>query len=131
MSVMIRAKDSGRTNMTTVIFKEFTFAAAHCLKGLDDGHPCTVLHGHNYKVRLEIEGTPDPQTGMVMDFAKIKEVVAPLIEQLDHSTLNDSMPVTTSECLAAFFADRLRDDLTGLRRVEVRETPTCGAIVYL
>ena len=117
--------------MTTTIFKEFTFAAAHCLKGLDDGHPCTVLHGHNYRVRLEIEGTPDPQTGMVMDFAKIKEVVAPLIERLDHSTLNDSMPVTTSECVAVWFADRLRDDLPGLSRVEVRETPTCGAFVML
>jgi len=109
------------------VFKEFSFSAAHCLDGMPEGHPCKAVHGHNYKVRLEVQGKKD-NAGMVVDFREIKNKVQPLIDQLDHSNLNDIMPVTTSEGIAEWFYLQLRDKLPGLVKIEIRETDTCGAV---
>jgi 6-pyruvoyltetrahydropterin/6-carboxytetrahydropterin synthase len=46
---------------------------------------CANLHGHTYTIKIELWGDPDPTTGMLMDFGKIKEVVA----KFDHEVLND------------------------------------------
>lgn len=45
---------------------------------------CKNLHGHSYKLRLEIEGEPDEQ-GMLIDFYDVKKIVNPIIENLDHA----------------------------------------------
>ena len=42
--------------MTTEIFKEFTFEAAHKLPNVPEGHKCGRLHGHSFVVRLYITG---------------------------------------------------------------------------
>lgn len=67
------------------VLKAFRFEAAHMLpdhKGL-----CSNLHGHSWKLGVAVSGSIDQKTGMVMDFAEIKEKVQPLIDQLDHSYL--------------------------------------------
>ena len=60
-------------------FPEIDFAAAHYIPG----HPkCGGVHGHNYFVRnLEIEVTELDDTGMSIDFGKIKDYFK---EQWDH-----------------------------------------------
>lgn len=60
---------------------ETKFSAAHYLPG---HKKCGKMHGHNYKVRAEIEGKVDEKTGMVVDFGKVKEV----LRRFDHQTLN-------------------------------------------
>ena len=109
-------------------FKEFRFSAAHHL--CIEGHRCSSVHGHNYKVRIEVEGECD-ENGMIIDFGKIKEIVQPLIMELDHTDLNGVMPITTSEGIAQWFAGKLKGKLEGLSRIEVRETETCGATLDL
>ncbi len=46
--------------MSTTLFKDFTFEAAHHLPHVPEGHKCGRLHGHSFMVRLEITGEVDP-----------------------------------------------------------------------
>jgi 6-pyruvoyl-tetrahydropterin synthase len=50
-------------------------------------------------MRVEIVGTIDPSTGMVIDYFDMKALVQPLIDRLDHSFLLDS----TDSILMEFF----------------------------
>ncbi len=48
--------------MSTTLFKDFTFEAAHRLPHVPEGHKCGRLHGHSFMVRLEISGQRFPQS---------------------------------------------------------------------
>lgn len=57
------------------------------------------LHGHNYVLEVTIQGTPEPDTGMVMDLKALKDLITDAVmERLDHKNLNVDVPA---------FADRL------------------------
>lgn len=108
-----------------LIEKSFRFSAAHCLRHQASTHKCTNLHGHNYAVTVAVQSDDAPK-GMVMDCSFIAEAVEPLVDQLDHSNLNDHFDFeTTSENLAKWFYDQLKD--LNPAWVEVRETPTIKA----
>ena len=66
------------------IWKEFHFDSAHLLPFLPDGHKCRRLHGHTFRVRVEVAGAIGAD-GLVMDFADIAAVVDPIIERLDQT----------------------------------------------
>ncbi len=64
------------------IAKDFRWEMGHRLpfhKG-----KCKNLHGHSYKITVELEGDTD-ENGMVIDYYDVKELIAPIIEELDHS----------------------------------------------
>jgi 6-pyruvoyltetrahydropterin/6-carboxytetrahydropterin synthase len=61
---------------------------------------CQNVHGHSYRLWVEVEGEPDAQ-GMVMDYLDLKAVVEPLVKQLDHSFLCDR----SDEMMMRFFHD--------------------------
>jgi 6-pyruvoyltetrahydropterin/6-carboxytetrahydropterin synthase len=111
------------------IFKEFTFEAAHRLPNVPEGHKCGRLHGHSFRAEIHVAGEVDPVTGWIMDFADIKAAFDPLYKQLDHNYLNEipGLENPTSEVLARWIWSHLAGNLTGLSRVVVRETCTCGA----
>jgi 6-pyruvoyltetrahydropterin/6-carboxytetrahydropterin synthase len=82
------------------ISKDFTFAAAHRLDGLDDGHKCARFHGHNYLVRLEIsavaaDGLGDP--GFVIDYGDLVPFGAWLDATFDHQWLGAGNVALTSD----------------------------------
>lgn len=114
--------------MRHIVFKEFTFDSAHKLPNVPDGHKCGRLHGHTYRVRIEVAGVIGKHTGWVIDYAEISQAWKPLNEQLDHRYLNEieGLQNSTSEILAKWIFDRIC--LPGLRTVEVRETCTAGCI---
>jgi 6-pyruvoyltetrahydropterin/6-carboxytetrahydropterin synthase len=124
-----RPQISGKT-VTTEIFKEFHFEAAHRLPHVPPGHKCARLHGHSFYVRLYIAGDVDPHTGWVMDFSDIKTGFKPILDQLDHYYLNDirGLENPTSENLARWIWERVLPVLPGLSAVEVRETCTSGCV---
>ncbi|WP_373920816.1 6-carboxytetrahydropterin synthase [Escherichia coli] len=62
--------------MSTTLFKDFTFEAAHRLPHVPEGHKCGRLHGHSFMVRLEITGEVDPHTGWIIDFARVGSLAA-------------------------------------------------------
>lgn len=116
--------------MSTEVYKEFQFEAAHRLPHVPADHKCARLHGHSFTVRIAVLGELDPHLGWVMDFADIKAAFEPLYEQLDHRYLNEipELDNPTSERLARWIWDRLHTRLPGLSAVEVRETCTSGCV---
>ena len=63
------------------IFKVFKFDAAHRLPNVGQGHKCSQLHGHSFRVEIHIKGAVDPHFGWVMDFADIAKAFKPLHDQ--------------------------------------------------
>jgi 6-pyruvoyltetrahydropterin/6-carboxytetrahydropterin synthase len=112
------------------IYKEFQFEAAHRLPHVPAGHKCARLHGHSFLVRLSVEGEAPEPAGWVMDFAELKDVFRPVLEQLDHHYLNEipGLENPTSENIARWIWRQLKPALSGLCRVEIRETCTSGCI---
>jgi queuosine biosynthesis protein QueD len=112
------------------IFKDITFEAAHCLPNVPPQHKCRNLHGHHYRVRIEIDGPINPTTGWVVDFAMIDAMAQSFLTQLDHHYLNEvkGLENPTAENIAQWILDTLRLTVLKIARVTVFETPNCGAI---
>jgi 6-pyruvoyltetrahydropterin/6-carboxytetrahydropterin synthase len=124
------------------IFKDFTFAAAHAIRGHTRG--CQNLHGHNYRVRVHLTAERLDSLGMVLDFADLKTVVQEILAPFDHHVINEVPPFdernTTAELLSAyFFAEveaglaRFAADTAGERgvrviRIEVWENDSSCAV---
>lgn len=112
-----------------IVFKDFTFSAAHTLAKVRDGHKCKNLHGHNYRVRVECSSTMLNAIDMVIDFDDIKAATKPIIGLLDHQFINAVVGYdnTTAEWICGWLAERLIPQLPLLSAIEVWETETCGA----
>ncbi len=116
------------------VFKDFTFAAGHFIRGHTGG--CENLHGHNYRVRVHAAAAELDALGMVVDFADLKAVVTEVLGPFDHRVINDIPPFdqrnTTAELLARYAFDevarRLDDGRVRVTRVEVWENETSCAI---
>lgn len=113
-----------------IIFKEFTFDAAHRLPAVPEGHKCRRLHGHTYRVRIYVRGEPDPQLGWVIDFGDIKAAWKPIEAQLDHHYLNEleGLANPTAEHIAAWIWQRLKPRLPLLHKIVLWETPSAGVV---
>ncbi len=80
------------------ISKDFEFAAAHQLV-LPYDSPCQRLHGHNYKLRVTINGNIN-KSGMVMDFKELKNIVnREVISVLDHQDLTNFFNKDPRNCV--------------------------------
>lgn len=89
--------------------RTFHFDAAHFLPEYKG--KCEHLHGHTYKLEIEVEGTQGDD-GMVMDFNELKIVVNDVvIEKLDHSNLNDFFETPTAENIATWIFSELKKKL--------------------
>jgi 6-pyruvoyltetrahydropterin/6-carboxytetrahydropterin synthase len=73
-----------------------------------------------------VRGEVDAEMGWFIDYADIANAFAPLHGQLDHYYLNEvpGLQNPTSENLARWIWERLRDKLPSLSRVTVLETCT-------
>ncbi|MCC6927996.1 MAG: 6-carboxytetrahydropterin synthase QueD [Gemmatimonadaceae bacterium] len=113
-----------------LVFKEFSFEAAHRLPNVPPEHKCARLHGHSFHVKVTVRGDVGAETGWVMDFADIKRAFSPIHDQLDHRYLNDvaGLENPTSEVLAKWIWRSLVPALPGLAEIQVRETCTSGCI---
>ncbi len=84
-----------------------SFSAGHALRNYKG--KCENLHGHNYKVRVTLEGAQLDQTGLLYDFVHLKQVIHGVIQEVDHKFLNDQAPFDTvnpsAENLAKYFYD--------------------------
>jgi len=66
------------------IAKEFRWEMGHRLP-FHDGL-CTNLHGHSYKLLVELNGSVD-EHGILVDYYDIKKMVGPIVDELDHSII--------------------------------------------
>ena len=111
------------------ITQAFRFEAAHRLPRVKETHPCHRLHGHSYRVELQLEGAVDPLSGFLVDFFDIEAAFGPLLKQLDHYCLNEitGLENPTAENIAIWIWDRVKGSLPSLAAVRVFETPDCWA----
>ncbi len=133
------------------IAKRFRWEAAHRLPWHEG--VCRNLHGHSYRMTVELAGTPD-ERGMLLDFKHLKRALQPLVDAWDHAILvaetdaellgvaqqtgwkHAVLPFdTTAENLSAYVADYLcaavpevlRAHRIRAVRVRLAETETCYA----
>lgn len=64
------------------IAKEFRWEMGHRLP--NHFGKCKNVHGHSYKMLVELEGEV-AESGMVLDYFDLKQVVKPIVEELDHA----------------------------------------------
>ena len=106
-----------------IIRARLTFSAAHILRNPErdddwnqrvygkDANPAG--HGHNYTLEVSVKGKIDPENGMVMDLARLKDIMRErVIDQVDHNNLNTDVEwlrgvIPTSENLARCFWQQL------------------------
>jgi len=113
------------------VVKIFQWDAAHQLC-LPYKSPCNNIHGHTYKVEIELEGELNKE-GMVIDFKQLKSWVEG--SSFDHKMLNDIPDFKelnpTAEYLVRYLHKELmarhEGDSPYIRRIRVWETPTSYA----
>jgi len=80
------------------------FAASHALRNYEGA--CQRMHGHNWKVEVEVLATRLDDVGMGVDFKVIKRATNEVLDTLDHYHLNDIPPFDeinpTAENIAAY-----------------------------
>jgi len=64
-----------------------SFPGAHKLN--DYPGACKNLHGHNWKIRVQLATQKTDDLGMAIDFKVVKERLNDLIAQFDHQYLNE------------------------------------------
>lgn len=73
--------------MNINLVKSFQFEAAH--RSPRPGKDAPVLHGHSYRIEVEVSGPCDPHFGWVMDYGDISRQFDPLYRMLDHQLLDE------------------------------------------
>src|ERR1700731_4106746 len=86
---------------------EETFSAGHALRGYKG--KCENVHGHNYKVRIILEGSGLDSIWLLHDFTHLKPILRYIVGRVDHKFLNAPAPFEvinpSAENLAKFFYD--------------------------
>ena len=115
--------------MRASLIKSFSFEAAHWLPSFPEDHKCRRLHGHSFRMDIEVAGEVPPEKGYLIDYGDITEAVCPIREQLDHYLLNDieGLENPTAEMIARWIYDRLKPTLPMLIAVQIHETCTTAA----
>ena len=101
------------------VTKCFKFDASHYLPK----HPkCGRMHGHTYHLEVEIVGSVD-ENGMIMDFGNIKEHIQPIIDILDHRTLNEvkGLEMPTAENIIIWIKDQIEKKYDNVSRIRLWE----------
>ncbi|MDB2705690.1 6-carboxytetrahydropterin synthase QueD [Pseudomonadota bacterium] len=104
------------------------FAAAHTLRNYPGD--CSRMHGHNWKIEVEVTATSLNEHEMGMDFKAIKTATRELAKTLDHRYLNDIPPFDvvnpTAENIAQHFyqnlSTTLNNDIAKVSGVTLWET---------
>ncbi len=109
---------------------EQTFAAGHALRNYKG--KCENVHGHNFKVQVTIEGDRLDDTGLLVDFIDLKNLMGAVIGRLDHQFLNEVAPFDVKNPSAENIAEYFHQEMTvgllntpvpvSIREVKVWET---------
>jgi 6-pyruvoyltetrahydropterin/6-carboxytetrahydropterin synthase len=120
------------------IYVEGSFSAGHALRGYKGKGENP--HGHNYKVRLTVEGPELDQTGLLCDFVVLKQSMREVMASVDHKYLNDQAPFDqcnpSAENLAKYFYEEtsrclpMSGDGAKIKSVTVWETDTTAATYW-
>ena len=118
---------------------EAGFSSGHYLRNYQG--KCENPHGHNYRVLVALVGAELDETGLLLDFKLLKNLLRPVVDYLDHQMINDLPPFTelnpSAENLARYFYDSTSRELLEITSGRVRikdctvfETDTSFARYY-
>ena len=105
---------------------DFRFSAAHRLPRYVGR--CYRMHGHSYRLEVVVAGTPDGDTGMVVDFHDVEAAAAALMAQVDGSCFNDVLENPTAEAIVVWCWRELKTQLPSLAELRLWETPECRVV---
>ena len=90
--------------------KSFRFEAAHSLKGTTFGAASEEIHGHSFRAEVSVRGTPDPETGMVLDLGLLERSMEEVRKTLDHKLLNkvEALGTPTLENISRYIWERVQ-----------------------
>jgi 6-pyruvoyltetrahydropterin/6-carboxytetrahydropterin synthase len=96
--------------MNYILRKTYEFEAAHWLPEVPEGHKCGKVHGHSYRIVIELS-SDELDKGMVVDYKDISQCIkGPIIHVLDHQTLNDFIENPTAENICLYIAKTFKHD---------------------
>lgn len=103
------------------------FDAAHQLHGYQGA--CGKLHGHAWKVKVEVQTNHINDIGISLDFKELKTITDTIIERFDHRHLNQVSPFDiknpTAENLSRYIYEEIKKQLPShvtISRVTVWES---------
>ncbi len=67
-----------------------SISAAHHLNDYEGN--CALMHGHNWKIQVEVKSDQVDRVGMVIDFKDLKEITWQVVGKYDHQVLNNVSP---------------------------------------
>jgi 6-pyruvoyltetrahydropterin/6-carboxytetrahydropterin synthase len=115
-----------------------TFSAGHALRGYKG--KCENVHGHNYKVRVTLEGPELDSIGLLYDFTHLKRAIREVTNAVDHKFLNDLPPFDvinpSAENLAKYFYDETTRQMNAMpdgariTSITIWETDTTSATYW-
>jgi 6-pyruvoyltetrahydropterin/6-carboxytetrahydropterin synthase len=108
-------------NSIVELSQRFYFEAAHTLDRTIEIEGSRRVHGHTYEAEVTLQGQPNPQTGMLIDLAYLRQEIARVREMLDHRLLDeiDGLGPATLENLCSFLKHNLQDSLPLLCAVTI------------
>lgn len=111
---------------------EFWFDAAHQFRHMPVGHKYAGLHGHSFRCEIAVVGTPNDETGFIVDFAELEAAGEAVRERLDHRFLNEIVGLESPslEHLSRFVWNALKPRFAGLSRVAIRRDSHRQGCVY-
>lgn len=130
-----------------IVTARLTFSAAHRLnnpkydaawnKSTYDKCDNPKGHGHNYAIQVSVKGKIDPETGMVIDLKKLKDIVRErVIDRVDHTNLNEDVDflrgvIPTAENLARAFWQQIAPavEIGELYEIVLQETEK-NSVIY-
>ena len=123
------------------IAKEFNWEMGHRLKNHNGA--CRNLHGHSYKMRVELEGEI-AENSMIMDYSELSQIIKKIVEPFDHSFLVEKSDditlsflqqnnfkcvvvpfVSTAENLSVFFANEIKKEITQYENIKNLTVRVC------
>lgn len=113
------------------IWKELRFEAALRLSAAPAQDARRRLHGHSYRLRLQLTAPLDAVLGWTIDYGDVKALFKPVYAQLDHHQLNalPGLPDPSAAGLARWIRSAILDALPQADQLELSERPGCGVLL--
>ena len=96
-----------------VLTIEDHFASTHQIRGYKG--KCENIHGHNWKVVLNVKGDKLNEIGLLIDFQDLKAILKKICGELDHINVNEKEPFDrinpSSENIAEYIAGRAQKEI--------------------
>ena len=112
------------------------FSGAHYLR--EYRGKCEKIHGHNWLVEATLCGEKLDDTGMLLDFKELKKALNSILDEFDHTLLNDHPEFKnqnpSAERIAKYIFHRMKEsigtDLVKVKEVCVHESDSSRAVYW-